>query len=74
MYDAIYDLIDKIPSLPTLPDLTQVKLFLIQFINNASYFVPLPTLLIIFGLTLAVNNFAFLWKLATKIWELLPFT
>lgn len=73
LYQGIYDLLDMLPSLPSLPDLTDATQFMIEFITSVSYFIPLEHLLLQILLSVSISNFHFIYSLALKIWNAIPF-
>ncbi|GAB6107493.1 hypothetical protein JCM19376_14490 [Fusibacter bizertensis] len=69
-------LLDLLPDSPinfNVPD-NEIVQFIGNIIYNVGYFLPMPTLLLIFTLWLATKNFELIWRLIQRVWDALPFT
>ena len=43
-------------------------------VQSVAFLLPVGDILIMMGVTLALVNFKFIWRLVTKLWSMLPFT
>lgn len=73
MYNFIYNIIDELPSLPYLPNIDEVQNFIVNLVDTVSYFLPMRQFMLIFGLYIGIIHWNFFYKIATKVWESLPF-
>lgn len=73
MIGFIYNILDKLPALPSIPNMDSILATLKNIINTVAYFIPLNQFLIMFGIWIAIVNFNFIYKLITKVWESIPF-
>lgn len=72
MISIIYGILDKLPALPSIPNMDSIIITIKDIINTAAYFIPLNHFLIMLGIWIAVINFNFIYKIITKIWESIP--
>lgn len=72
MYQFLYELIDKIPSLPSLPNMDIITNFILDLIRVSAYFLPIQQFLVMMGMWILIINWNFIYKVITKIWESIP--
>lgn len=69
-------LLDLLPDIPfdvNVPD-NEIVSFISGLVYNVGYFLPMPTLVIVFSLWLATKNVELIWRLIQRVWDALPFT